>query len=123
MNLLLDTHILIWALLNDPKLSTQHKEALSADTTELYVSAASVWEASIKRAAGKLPVPETMFQVARQKGCLPLPITWEHADVAGKLPGHHSDPFDRMLIAQAKSEGLVIVTADRMFRHYDVDLL
>ena len=123
MRLLLDTHVLLWALLDDPALAPGHKVALSTADVELHVSAATIWEIAIKRAQGKLVMPNTILDIAQQAGCRPLPISWTHAEEAGSLPRHHGDPFDRMLIAQARCEGLTIVTADRMFGHYDVDLL
>lgn len=121
MKLLLDTHILLWALADDPSLSHVHRAAL--EEAELYVSAASVWEVGIKAALGKLEVPADLFDVAVQAGCRQLPISWTHAQAASALPLHHSDPFDRMLIAQANCEGLVLASADKMMRLYDVELL
>ncbi len=121
MKLLLDTHILLWALSDDPALSQRHRAAL--ETAEIYVSAASIWEIGIKKALGKLDVPSTVFDVAIQAGCRSLSITWTHAQEAAALPSHHADPFDRMLIAQARCDGLTMVSADKMFRSYDVELL
>ena len=121
MKLLLDTHVLLWALANDARLTLAQAAAL--ETGELHVSAASVWEVGIKRALGKLDVPETLFDVAREAGCRPLAITWAHADAAGRLPRHHDDPFDRMLIAQATCEGMTLVTSDAKFASYGVALL
>ena len=122
MRLLLDTHILLWALADDPRLRQEVRKALlNADA--LVVSAATIWEISIKRALGKLSIEGDPVSFARRAGCQPLPISWDHADAAGNLPPHHADPFDRLLIAQARCEGLTLATADRMFRHYEVDLL
>ncbi|MEL6621149.1 MAG: type II toxin-antitoxin system VapC family toxin [Pseudomonadota bacterium] len=121
MRLLLDTHVLLWALVDDPRLSTAHRDALGQG--DLYLSAASVWEVGIKRALGKLDVPDDIFDVAERAGCRPLPITWTHAQAAAALPPHHADPFDRMLIAQAQQEGLTVLTADAKFALYDVDYL
>ena len=121
MRLLLDTHVLLWAVLNDPRLSTKQAEAIAGG--ELYLSAASVWEIGIKRALGKLNVPEDLFEVAVDAGCRPLPISWTHAEVAAALPPHHTDPFDRMLIAQAQCEKLGLASSDRAFAAYDVDLI
>ena len=84
------------------------------------MSAASIWEIEIKRALGKLPVPEHLPETILQAGCRPLPITWRHAQAVGQLPRHHPDPFDRMLIAQARCEGLTLMTADPNFRRYDL---
>ncbi len=121
MRLLLDTHILLWALNDDPKLDRRARAAL-ADATELLVSAASVWEISIKRKLGKLTIDGDPMASSRAAGCIPLAITWQHADTAGNLPMHHADPFDRLLIAQAQCEGLPILTADKMFKKYEVEL-
>lgn len=121
MRLLLDTHVLLWAVLNDPRLSAAQTAAISEG--ELYVSSASVWEIGIKRAIGKLDVPEALFDIAVDAGCRPLPITWVHADAAAFLPMHHADPFDRMLIAQARCEGLRLVSSDGKLTAYDVDLV
>jgi len=118
---LLDTHVLLWALLDDPRLSTAHRAAIEDPLTEIYVSAASVWEVGIKRAQGKLEVPETLFDVAARAGCRPLPIYWTHAAAAAALPRHHGDPFDRMLVAQARQEGLALASNDRTMDAYEVE--
>lgn len=122
MKLLLDTHILLWALADDPRLAPGRRQALE-QAERLYVSAASIWEIAIKRALGKLLIQGDPAQVARDAGCLELPITWAHAKTAGALPAHHADPFDRMLIAQAQAEGLTLITADRAFAAYGVAVI
>ncbi len=119
MRLLLDTHILLWALADDPALKPAWREALD-DAESLHVSAASIWEIAIKRALGKLRVDGDPARAAREAGCVPLPITWEHGEAAGALPPHHADPFDRLLIAQGRLEGLTLLTADAAFARYDV---
>ena len=121
MRLLLDTHVLLWAVLNHPRLTATQAQAISG--AELYVSAASVWEIGIKRALGKLDVPGELFDIAVDSGCRPLPITWAHAEAAAALPPHHSDPFDRMLIAQARCEGLHLASSDAKLAAYGVDLV
>lgn len=121
MRLLLDTHVLLWAVLNDPRLTDAQAQAISEG--EPYLSAASVWEIGIKRAIGKLDVPEELFDIAVDAGCRPLPISWTHAEAAAMLPPHHADPFDRMLIAQARCEGLSLASSDRKLVPYDVDLI
>lgn len=123
MKLLLDTHILLWALADHPSLSAAHRRAIEGPDAELYISAASIWEIAIKRALGKLNAPDDLSEIAIAAGCRPVPISIRHAEAAGALPPHHADPFDRMLIAQAQCEGLTLVTADRAFRHYDVTCL
>lgn len=121
MRLLLDTHILLWALADDPALKPDWRRTLD-EAESLHVSAATVWEIAIKRALGKLHLDGDPAREARNAGCVPLSITWEHGEAAGGLPPHHGDPFDRLLIAQGRLEGLAILTADTMFAHYDVVL-
>lgn len=121
MRLLLDTHVLLWAVLNDPRLTGAQAQAISEG--ELYLSAASVWEMGIKRAIGKLDVPDALLDIAVDAGCRPLPISWTHAEEAAGLPLHHTDPFDRMLIAQARCEGLHLASSDSKLSTYDVDLV
>lgn len=121
MRLLLDTHVLLWAVLNDPRLTAAQRQAISDG--ELYLSSVSVWEIGIKRALGKLDVPPDLFDIARDAGCRPLPISWTHAEAAAALPRHHDDPFDRMLIAQAHCEGLRLASSDKTLIAYEVDLV
>lgn len=121
MRLLLDTHVLLWAVLNDPRLTKAQARAISEG--ELYLSAASVWEIGIKRALGKLDVPENLFDISVDAGCRPLPISWTHAEAAAALPRHHTDPFDRMLIAQTRCEGLRLASSDARLTAYDVELV
>ena len=122
MRLLLDTHILLLALNDDPKLKAAAREALH-DAQERIVSAATLWEISVKRALGNLKIEGNPIQYALDAGCVPLSVTWSHGDAAGSLPPHHADPFDRMLIAQAQTEGMTILTADPIFRQYDVSIV
>lgn len=123
MRLLLDTHVLLWSVLADPALPERFRVALGVPEAEVFVSAVTVWEVSIKRALGKLPVPDDLFERALDAGCSALPVTWGHARAVEHLPPHHHDPFDRLLIAQARVEGLTLVSADRAFEAYDVSLL
>jgi len=120
--LLLDTHALLWWLGDATELGEQARGAIMrADAA--FVSAASAWEIAIKRALGKLTVPEGLSAVVLEEGFLELPITLAHSERAGGLPAHHRDPFDRMLIAQAQAEELVLVTADCRINRYDVQTL
>jgi len=97
---------------------------MAAPENQLLVSSVTVWEIAIKRAAGRLVFPvEQLDDVARRMGFDMLPILWAHAIAAGALPRHHADPFDRMLIAQAVVENLVLVTNDRGMTRYDVRVL
>jgi len=125
MRILLDTGVLLWSVAEEHKLSPRASELIRARSSVLYFSAASVWEIAIKYAMGKLPLhiePEEFIpQVVTGLGVETLDITAAHAVGAGKLPRHHEDPFDRMLVAQAMAEGLVLLTADRIFEKYKVE--
>ena len=122
MRLLLDTHALIWWLAR--KLMSEDAEsAIAAPENEVVVSAASVWEAEIKAAAGRLNLSGDLIHGVEKSGFAELPVRFEHGRAAARLPLHHRDPFDRMLIAQARLEGLVLVTRDPTFRRYDVPVL
>ena len=123
MNLLLDTHVLIWALENNPLLSTSAREAIIDGGNIVFISAASAWEISIKMAMGKLKVPDNLIEEVELHRFTRLNINFEHAEIAGKLPDIHKDPFDRMLIAQAKIEKLILVTSDSLILQYDVKTL
>ncbi len=120
MTLLLDTHVLLWWLADDPRLTPAMREAIADPSTSVMVSAASAWETAIKAAVGKLTVPDGLQQELKRQGFDELPVTVEDGLAAGALPRHHSDPFDRMLIAQAARRRFVLVTADRRFVDYDV---
>ena len=123
MSLLLDTHILLWWLSDDPLLPPAARHAISAPANEVLVSAATIWEIAIKEAAGRLEVPGDLLEAIDGDDFDMLPITATHAIAAGSLPLHHADPFDRMLIAQARSHRLVLVSVDDRFSRYDVELL
>ena len=120
MNLLLDTHILLWWLADDPGLSEKQRSAIADPANLVYVSAASAWEISIKKALGKLIAPNDLGAALIASELEQLPITVIHAEAVGGLPPHHRDPFDRMLIAQAGVEDLTVVTGDPMFAQYEV---
>ncbi len=123
MRLLLDTHALIWWLERNRKLDTAARVAVDEPTNVVVVSAVSAWEIAIKTALGKLRTPADLPEALRENRFLPLAITVEHALAAGVLPRHHEDPFDRMLVAQAQTEGLTIVTRDPRFSAYAVATL
>ncbi len=120
MRLLLDTHVLLWWLAADSGLSGEAHAAIAEGANTILISAASAWEMAIKRALGKLTMPDLLDEAITASGFQALPITVAHALLAGGLPRHHDDPFDRMLIAQAQSDGLTIVTRDTQFSHYGV---
>ncbi|HYN96251.1 MAG TPA: type II toxin-antitoxin system VapC family toxin [Pilimelia sp.] len=121
MSLLLDTHIVMWWLTDDPTLADEIKDRLDQEL-DVYVSSATVWEVAIKQALGKLDPPDLPEQI-RDSGFRLLDITAEHGIAAGRLPVHHRDPFDRILIAQAQLEGLTLITRDTHIQKYDVDVL
>lgn len=123
MRLLLDSHALLWAIGDPDRLSEGARRAIEDGRNAVLVSAASVWEIAIKRALGKLTAPADLAAVMTATGFDSLSISLEHATLAGSLPRHHRDPFDRMLIAQAQLESLTIVTRDARFEPYGVSLL
>lgn len=118
--LLIDAHVLLWALAEPDRLSPRVHDNLSAGAIPAFVSSASIWEIEIKRALGKLEAPVDLLDAVADARFAPLEITFTHASIAGALPG---DPFDRMLVAQAKSEDLTIVTQDPQIAAYDVPVL
>lgn len=121
MSLLLDTHVVMWWLDDDPTLADDIKDRLDRDL-DVYVSSATVWEVSIKQAIGKLGPPDLPERI-RDSGFRLLDITAAHGIAAGRLTMHHRDPFDRILIAQARIEGLTLVTRDVHIQKYDVPTL
>ena len=121
--LLLDTHVVLWALADPDRLRPEVRERITDPRHAVFVSAASIWEVEIKRALGKLRAPDGLHTRCVELGFDALDITFEHVTVAGQLPMHHADPFDRMLIAQAIVEHATIVTADSAFAAYNVDVL
>ncbi len=120
--LLLDTHVLIWWRAEPERLKSAARTAI-AETDLVFVSAASVWEAALKMSLGKLRLPEPFSAGVRDSGFEQLSITFDHAERAAGLPQHHRDPFDRMLVAQATAENLILVTHDRRLGSYDVEIL
>ena len=117
---LLDTHTLLWWLNDSPQLGPRCRQMISNDRNQVFVSAATTWEISIKMAIGKLRAPEDMDSVVEDEGFSKLPISLYHGQLAGSLPAHHRDPFDRMLIAQAQAEGLILITADENISLYNL---
>ena len=124
MKHLLDTSIFLWSLGAEQKLNQKARDLLSSSAAELYLSAASSWEIAIKYALGTLALPKPPSQfVPNALGALAirsLEITHFHCFIAGELPPHHRDPFDRMLIAQARLENMTLLTADRAISKYEV---
>ena len=120
MRLLLDTHIVLWWDADDPRLSAVFRAAVASPESEVFVSAASAWEIGIKRASGKLQIGASVAHTILRHAFIALPVTVEHAEWAGSLPLLHRDPFDRLLVAQAQLEGLVLVTVDDRILRYQV---
>jgi len=120
MTLLLDTHVFLWWLDNPQLLSKAARKAIGDGNHAVYVSAAVVWEIAIKRALGKLDAPVDLEAAMSVNRFLPLPITIPHVLAVATLPGHHRDPFDRLLIAQARYEGFQFVSRDRHVARYGV---
>jgi PIN domain nuclease of toxin-antitoxin system len=117
MRVLLDTHLLLWALSQPSKLSAATRKRIVA--AEVFVSAASIWEVSIKSALGKLTAnPSEVLAGIEPAGFSVLPVTGEHAAKVAELPMLHRDPFDRMLVAQASTEPMLLLTNDEVLRGY-----
>jgi PIN domain nuclease of toxin-antitoxin system len=122
VSFLLDTHILLWFLENDSKLSDQVREVITNPKNLIFVSVISAWKISIKQSLGKLIAPSNLEEALRFSRFEVLSMTLAHGIKVADLPIHHKDPFDRMLIAQALIEGLTIITVDQKFKLYDVPL-
>jgi len=122
-NLLLDTHVLIWALENSPMLTGEARKAIINGKNMVFVSSVSIWEISIKKAMGKLKAPDNLDEEIELHRFTPLNINFDHARLAGALPDIHKDPFDRMLIAQAIIEKLTLISRDNQIAEYEVKLL
>ena len=121
--LLLDTNTLLWWLDDNAKLGASARAAIADPGTEVFVSSASTWEISVKRASGKLEAPFDIASALERNHFLEIPIAVTHAVMAGDLPQHHKDPFDRILIAQARLEDMTLVTVDAEIAKYEVDLI
>lgn len=123
MILLLDAHTLLWWLADDRSLSPSARTAIADPASDVLVSAATVWEIGIKRGVSKLEAPSELVAAIEQSGFDGLPVTLADADRAARLPAHHRDPFDRMLVAQAARLDAVIVSRDAAFAPYGVEVL
>jgi PIN domain nuclease of toxin-antitoxin system len=121
VNVLLDTHVLIWWD-EGRRIAAEARQAIE-EADDVYVSAASAWEVAIKTALGRLRSTRTVEEAASDSGFLELPVTLRHAEWVTGLPPHHRDPFDRMLVAQAAVEELTLVTRDPVFARYGVALI
>jgi len=121
MRLLLDTHLALWAITDNPALSAEARRYILAPTNEIFISAASIWEISIKHGLGRGNMPISGSEAAdyfTQAGYMALDISSHHAAFVESLPTHHADPFDRMLVAQALSEPMRLLTHDKMLAAY-----
>jgi PIN domain nuclease of toxin-antitoxin system len=121
VSLLLDTHVILWWLQDDPRLPDELKTRLDEDL-DIFVSAVSIWEVTVKQSVGKLPDRADLVPAIRAS-FEHLPIGFDHAIRAGRLPLVHRDPFDRMLVAQAQCERLTLVSHDAVMQEYEVELL
>lgn len=118
MRVLLDSHFVLWLHADQARVDGVTRQRLLA-AEQIFVSPASIWELSIKQSHGKLDVDVAgLVRASDRRGWLELPITHRHGAIAGALPHHHRDPFDRMLVAQALAEGLSLLTADKQLRDY-----
>ena len=123
MNLLLDTHVLLWWLDDNPALSNSCRSKIADGNNLVFVSAAVIWEIRIKQALGKLKIPSAFREILDQQSFNWLSITVEHAHALEGLPAYHRDPFDRILVAQARVEGFTVVTHDSVFRRYKIPVM
>ncbi len=120
MRLLLDTHAFVWWITDFALLTETARSAIADPGNDVFVSAITGWEVAVKRAKGTMTAPDNLSAMVEEKCFIHLPLTFHHAEQAGKLPMHHRDPFDRFLIAQAQAEGLILVTRDQQIPRYDV---
>lgn len=127
MRYLLDTGVWLWSVLEPERIARKTREVVADLHHDVFLSAVTSWEVAIKSAAGKLSLPEPPGSYVPRRmadqGLRPLPISHQHALAVFSLPAHHRDPFDRLLIAQANLEDMVLITADRIFEQYPVQLL
>lgn len=123
MNLLLDTHVLLWIAAGEDRVGPRTRAAIEDATSLVFVSAASAWEIAIKAGLGKLDAPDDYLEMLEHYRFSPLDVRSEHALAVRDLPQHHRDPFDRLLVAQARIEGLSLVTHDPNVLAYDVPSL
>lgn len=123
MRILADTHVLLWWLADTDALPARHRELLADPANDVYFSAVSLAEIAIKASLGKLTAPPAAAATLSAGGFIPLPFSAEHAEDLRTLPWHHRDPFDRMLVSQARSETLGFATVDRQIQPYPVILV
>ena len=124
MRVLLDTHVLLWWFLDETVISPGARAAIADEANDTFVSAATAWEIAIKFKTGKLPSAAPLManleEAILEGGFAGMPVTLRHGELAGSLPPHHKDPFDRVLIAQAQVERLTLISNERLFDRYGV---
>ena len=123
MNLFLDTRVLLWVLTDERSISKAARSAIEHPGNQVFVNAATAWEIAIKRGLGKLRAPQDYLESLELYRFTPLDISSEHALAVEHLPKHHNDPLDRLLIAQALTESLTLVTRDDQFGAYEVGII
>jgi PIN domain nuclease of toxin-antitoxin system len=126
MSLLVDTHAFLWFMTGDRRLSRSARRAIEESDGGWWLSAASVWELAIKSSLGRLTLPASVdeyFSEKVQQGLRVLSVDWTHAASVERLPWHHRDPFDRLIVAQAQSESLSVVTKDPAFARYGIRIV
>lgn len=127
MSILIDTHVFLWATNSEGRLSRSARELLDDPEIPIFFSVASAWEIAVKWSTGRLELPSKPAEMIRntieQAGLSQLAITMRDACAVGDLPPHHKDPFDRILVAQARANGLRLMTADPILERYDVDVI
>jgi PIN domain nuclease of toxin-antitoxin system len=123
MRFLVDTHALLWALGEPSTLSQAARDAIADPSNLIVVSSVSLWECAIKASIGKLDLPEDFFDSIPEAGYEVMPIRISHLNVYRTLPMHHRDPFDRMLVAQARAEALTLISRDPEIAKYDIEIL
>ena len=123
MHFLLDTHALLWWILDSLDLGQTARTAISDRQNRVSVSSVSIYEIGYKRNAGRLEAPQDLLGTIERLGFSSIPFTPAHAELAGRLPMHHRDPFDRILVAQAMLENLTLITGDSQIQRFDVPVL
>lgn len=123
MKYLLDTHVFIWAMEDNKRLQQEIKDTISSSKNKVFVSVSTIWEITIKKSLKKLKTPFDIEASIEKTGLQVIPIQITHALKIEKLPLHHKDPFDRILIAQAKVENLTLITADQKIWQYKLSLI
>jgi PIN domain nuclease of toxin-antitoxin system len=123
MRLLLDSHVVLWAMTWPERLRESTRQAIISPRNDVFISAASLWELNLKVAKGKLVLPDDFVETLARQNFNELPVRWDHTQSMPQLPAIHTDPFDRLLLAQAHTDGLTFVTSDRFCLQYPVPLI